>query len=88
MNSERRCTPLFLGKLSCEACGFDFSIKYGEIGAGIIEVHHKKPVHTLKPGDTTKVQDLALLCANCHRVVHSRRQWLTVDQVKAAIRKK
>lgn len=73
------------GKLSCEACGFDFSLKYGEIGVGIIEVHHKKPVHTLKPGDTTKLQDLALLCANCHRVVHSRRRWLSVDEVRAAI---
>nr|WP_262379931.1 hypothetical protein [Pseudomonas sp. WS 5414] len=27
-------------------------------------------MHTLQPGDKTKLADLALLCANCHRVVH------------------
>jgi predicted HNH restriction endonuclease len=75
------------GKLACQACGFDFSIKYGDLGIGIIEVHHIKPVHTLTEGNKTKLEDLALLCANCHRVVHSSRRWLTVEQVKAAIRK-
>jgi predicted HNH restriction endonuclease len=69
-----------------KACGFDFSIKYGEIGQGLIEVHHTKPVHTLKEGDKTKLEDLALLCANCHRVVHSSRRWLTIDQVKMAVK--
>ncbi len=75
------------GRLVCEACGFDFSVKYGSVGAGLIEVHHIKPVHTLSEGDKTKLEDLALLCANCHRVVHSSRKWLTVDQVKAAIQR-
>ena len=75
------------GRLACEACGFDFSVKYGDVGNGIIEVHHTRPVHTLTEGEKTKLDDLALLCANCHRVVHSRRRWLTVDEVKAAIRK-
>lgn len=73
------------GRLSCEACGFDFSTKYGPVGAGLIDVHHTKPVHTLVAGETTKLQDLALLCANCHRVVHSSRRWLTVEQVKASL---
>lgn len=69
------------GRLYCEACGFDFSIKYGSTGAGLIDVHHTKPVHTLIQGDVTKLEDLVLLCANCHRVVHSSRKWLTVEQV-------
>jgi predicted HNH restriction endonuclease len=74
------------GHLTCEACGFNFSIKYGEIGQGLIEVHHTKPLHTLMEGDKTKLEDLALLCANCHRVVHSSRRWLTIDQVRAAVK--
>ena len=73
------------GRLNCEACGFDFATKYGAAGAGLIDVHHTKPVHTLAAGEMTKLQDLALLCANCHRVVHSSRRWLTVEQVKASI---
>ncbi|WP_370543518.1 HNH endonuclease [Herbaspirillum sp. Sphag64] len=48
--------------------------------------YHTKPVHTLKEGDTTKLEDLALLCANCHRVVHSSRRWRTLDEVRAAVR--
>jgi sigma54-dependent transcription regulator len=30
--------------------------------------------------DETKLEDLALLCAHCYRVVHSSRRWLTVDK--------
>ncbi|MCM2308477.1 MAG: HNH endonuclease [Sulfuritalea sp.] len=73
------------GKLICEACGFDFVSKYGPTAEGIIDVHHTKPVHTLMPGDTTKLDDLALLCANCHRIVHSAKKWLTIEQVKALV---
>lgn len=73
------------GRLFCVACGFDFSKRYGDVGANIIDVHHTRPVHAMKPGEKTKVVDLALLCSNCHRVVHSRRKWLTIDQVKAAL---
>lgn len=75
------------GRLVCEACGFDFSAKYGPSAAGIIDVHHTKPVHTLQPGDKTRLEDLALLCANCHRVVHSKKSWLTIDQVRGLVDK-
>ncbi|MDB6444049.1 HNH endonuclease [Pseudomonas sp. 21TX0197] len=70
------------GVLQCEACGFNFSKTYGPDVEGVIDVHHTKPLHTLQPGDKTKLADLALLCANCHRVVHSRRKWLSVTEVK------
>jgi len=72
------------GCLTCEACGFDFSEVYGDAGNGLIDVHHTKPVHTLAEGEKTKLEDLALLCANCHRVVHSSRTWLSVEEVRAA----
>lgn len=75
------------GRLACEACGFDFSQVYGSVGSGLIEVHHTKPVHTLVEGERTRLQDLALLCANCHRVVHSSRRWLTVEEVQRALRR-
>ncbi|EPB7178968.1 TPA: HNH endonuclease [Pseudomonas aeruginosa] len=71
------------GCLKCEACGFDFAEAYGPAGYRIIDVHHIKPIHTLKPGEKTKLAELALLCANCHRVIHSKRTWLSVEQVRA-----
>lgn len=70
------------GKLSCAACAFDFKAVYGPSAEGLIEVHHTKPIHTLTEGSKTNIDDLALLCANCHRVVHSSRRWLTVAQVQ------
>lgn len=74
------------GRLCCEACGLDFKERYGGIAEGIIDVHHTKPLHTLIEGDQTSLEDLALLCANCHRVVHSSRNWLTIEQVRFAFR--
>ena len=73
------------GKLSCEACGFDFSEAYGIRGEGVIEAHHNKPLHTLNPQTKTTLNDLTLLCANCHRIVHAKSPWLTLEELKATI---
>ncbi len=70
------------GKIVCEACGFDFEAVYGVRGQGFIEAHHTRPVHTLRPKSKTKLVDLALLCANCHRMVHSKRPWLTLAELR------
>jgi 5-methylcytosine-specific restriction enzyme A len=69
------------GRLECEACGFDFEV-YGGRGSGFIECHHRVPVAQLRPGQRTRLSDLALVCANCHRMIHVRRPWLTVEEVK------
>lgn len=73
------------GKLQCECCGFDFKAAYGAIGEGFIECHHKKPVSSLAPSDRTKLDDLALVCSNCHRMIHRQRPWLTIEQVKQLV---
>jgi 5-methylcytosine-specific restriction protein A len=69
------------GHLKCEACSFDFEATYGKRGKGFIEAHHVNPVHTLVAGQKTKLEDLVLLCSNCHRIVHTQRPWLTVDEL-------
>jgi 5-methylcytosine-specific restriction protein A len=53
------------GKLACEVCAFDFESIYGERGAGFIEAHHVKPVHTLLPSQKTNLKDLALFKRPC-----------------------
>lgn len=85
----KECKRRFLKKhkrLFCEACGFDFGVTYGDDKSGIIDCHHTNPVHTLDPGHETKVKDLVLLCSNCHRVVHSTRQWLTIPKLIERLR--
>ncbi len=70
------------GHLNCEACGFDFQKVYGDRGEGFIECHHTKPVSELVAGENTKLADLVLLCANCHRMVHAERPWWSVEELK------
>lgn len=73
------------GTLRCEACGFAFEARYGERGRGFIEVHHVKPLHTLANAEKTKLDDLALVCANCHRMIHARQPWLNLEELRIAL---
>jgi 5-methylcytosine-specific restriction protein A len=73
------------GKLTCEGCGFDFAATYGSHGDGFIECHHTKPVHTLRKGQRTNVAELVLVCSNCHRMIHRRAQWLTMDELRGLL---
>jgi 5-methylcytosine-specific restriction enzyme A len=70
------------GRLACEGCGFDFAAIYGERGVGFIECHHTLPVSELKARSRTRLADLALVCANCHRMIHRRAPWLTMGQLR------
>lgn len=73
------------GKLACEVCGFDFKVTYGDRGAGFIECHHIRPVSELVESRKTSLDDLALLCANCHRMVHAKRPWLSTQELQETI---
>lgn len=75
------------GKLECEACGFDFARVYGARGMGFIECHHTKPVHSFGDGHKTTTDDLALLCANCHRMIHTARPWLQIEELRSILSK-
>ncbi len=72
------------GSLACEACGFDSNAEWGV--EGIIDCHHLKPVSELEPGTKTKLADTRLLCPNCHRLVHSRRPWLSWQELLDLLR--
>jgi len=73
------------GKLACEACGFDFLAAYGEIGRDFIECHHTKPLAQTKEVRTTTLEDLALVCANCHRMLHRKIDVLTIGILKSLL---
>jgi hypothetical protein len=60
------------GSVFCENCSFSFGAKYGQRGQSFIEVHHVQPLAALLPNVVTKLSDLMLLCANCHRIVHRK----------------
>jgi 5-methylcytosine-specific restriction protein A len=70
-----------IGRLACEVCGLDFSERYGELGDGFIECHHTQPLGTGKERATT-LADLALVCPNCHRMIHRSQPMLTPAQLR------
>lgn len=75
------------GKLSCCVCRFDFAAVYGPLGEGYIEGHHITPLSRLTGVTQTRVSDIALVCANCHRMLHRRRPWLgTVDELRSLLK--
>lgn len=58
------------GELFCEVCGFNFSRKYSFLKHNIIEVHHIRPLSELTEKTKVALDDLILLCSNCHFAVH------------------
>lgn len=74
-----------VGSLRCDVCGFDFEKTYGELGEGYIEAHHVIPVSELAPNAMSKVSDLALVCANCHRMLHRGKSTLSIEELREKI---
>lgn len=69
---------------TCQVCSTNFEQKYGEIGKDYIEAHHLKPISSL---NGTKVAmdpatDFAVLCANCHRMIHRSGCVSDIEQFK------
>lgn len=73
----------------CEACNFDFEKNYGKVGKGYIEAHHLKPISELKIGESRSVtqDDFAVLCSNCHRMIHKLKDSSDLKALKELIRK-
>jgi len=71
--------------LSRRKHGFD-SRRDGARGRGFIEAHHTKALAALVENAKTKLEDLALLCANCHRMIHSQKPWLSIAELRAILR--
>lgn len=70
------------GTLTCEVCGFNYAATCGPHGEGFIECHHTTPVSLLQEGQPTTFDDLALVCANCHRMLHRADATLTLAEVR------
>jgi 5-methylcytosine-specific restriction protein A len=74
------------GSLKCEACEFDFAERYDAIGEGFCEVHHKVSLSSLNEESETKLEDLVVLCSNCHRMIHRTKPMAGVNEFKKLIR--
>ncbi len=67
----------------CNICGFDFHKTYGALGKDYIHVHHLIPIASI--GMEYKLipeKDLIPVCANCHAMIHKRKQALSLEELK------
>ncbi|ACL04244.1 HNH endonuclease [Desulfatibacillum aliphaticivorans] len=74
------------GCLKCEVCGFDFSSVYGEHGYGFCEVHHLQPLSKADGVVQTKLEDLSIVCSNCHRIIHRSNPMFTIAKLKRILK--
>ncbi len=69
------------GVVFCECCGIILSSWYGARAEDRIQAHHRTPVEELLPDNPTTAADLAMVCPNCHDIIHARRPWMSVEQL-------
>ncbi len=84
---QLRAAAIRIHGTSCSACGFNFAETFGQHGAGYIQVHHLDPLGD-EPGErrVDAETDLAVLCANCHVMVHRYRdRTLSMAQLKVLL---
>lgn len=73
-NPKYRKQAIAIHGNSCSACGFNFGKFYGEYAEGFIHIHHTVPVSEFEtPKKIDPETDLIPLCANCHSVVHRKK---------------
>lgn len=80
---DKKQEALMNNRLHCEVCDFSFIKKFDQ---EFIECHHISPI---SDGGirTTTLDDLALVCANCHRMLHRQfnGEYLSVQELRALI---
>jgi 5-methylcytosine-specific restriction enzyme A len=85
VKSKKMAVLLKNGKLICEVCDFEFAKVYGDIGRGFAECHHTVPVSELKPDQTIKLEDLSIVCSNCHTMIHISKPMTTIKQMREIV---
>ena len=69
--------------LACEVCGLEPARAYGSGMERILECHHLDP---LQRGErTTRLDDVALVCANCHRALHTSGLLSSLEEIRGAL---
>lgn len=79
---KKKEEALAAGHLVCEGCNIDYlKLFHRDEAMLIVECHHTIPICSIKFNGTTKKSTLVLLCANCHRLAHSKNPILSIKKV-------
>ncbi len=70
----------------CEACTVDYSTLLDGKGVRVLQVHHRKQLAATDRPRLTKLSDLAVVCANCHMLIHvNPKKALSIERLKALL---
>lgn len=82
-NRQLRDLALKESKGVCCVCEIDFSKVLNGDGVRVLQVHHRKQMAASDSPRVTRMQDLAVVCANCHMLIHTNpRKALRVEVLK------
>ena len=82
-----RDEAIVLAKGVCTTCRRDFSKVLGGLGACVLQVHHRRQLASWSSPRVTRLRDLAVVCANCHRIIHADpARALRVEELQQMIR--
>jgi predicted HNH restriction endonuclease len=75
---------------TCQICGFSPSGLFGNrFQSTTLECHHLDPMSERSDFiRKSTLADVIILCANCHRLVHSERRALSIEVAKSLFKKK
>lgn len=73
---------------SCEICSFNYQEFYHKITKNYLEAHHLNPIHKRKHSEKTKLEEIALVCSNCHRIIHTEEPPIELDRMRKRLNKK
>jgi predicted HNH restriction endonuclease len=66
----------------CEVCGMKFEEVYGKIGREYIIAHHKNPIGGRRGSSKTTMGEIALVCSNCHDMLHRKNPPMSIDELR------
>lgn len=82
-NPEARLKCISHYGSKCFVCGFDFEKVYGEVGQGIIHVHHLTPLSSIgEEYQVDPIKDMRPICPNCHVIIHKKQPPYSIEKAK------
>lgn len=89
-NAKARKECIKFYGVSCAICNFNFEKFYGDIGEGLIHIHHLKPLSEIgKKYKIDPIKDLRPVCPNCHTVIHSKKLTMyTIEELKEILKQR
>lgn len=76
-------------QLVCSICNFVAPPLQRPLRESFFEAHHVRPLSDAKGVTSTRVADMSLLCAGCHRFIHRlialEKRWMSITEARAVL---